>query len=463
MAFAGCGFRISKRAGLVQHEGHLPLEKMNRRLARSHPDSTWEALACGELVSRRNKGVKIMAALSLVNDLTGMFSSEALGEAANQLGESEGSVLQGFQTASAAILAGIGNKAGQAGFMKQLFDVISSPFNEGRLLENVRGFFSDRSANGSATANAGPPSQGAGGKMLSMLFGGQQSNVTEEVSRAAGIRPSSASALMSFAAPLVLGLLGRRVREEHLDASGLSNLVQRESSRLSGLLPVGVSRALGMVPAAGAEAVQQVGSAVESSTRWLWPVILLVALIIGLVWFFNRSGREVGRVAGQAASQVRSSAASVGEFFSTTLVNGVQLSIPRNGTEARLVAFVQDPSQLANKETWFDFDRLSFDTGSAVLRPDSGEQLNNIVAILTAYPNLHIKIGGYTDNTGDSQANLALSQARADSVRQDLINRGISENRIEAQGYGEQYPVADNSTEEGRARNRRIALRVTEK
>jgi K(+)-stimulated pyrophosphate-energized sodium pump len=72
-----------------------------------------------------------------------------------------------------------------------------------------------------------------------------------------------------------------------------------------------------------------------------------------------------------------------------------------------------------------------------------------------------VKIGAYTDNTGDSAANMALSQRRADTVRRQMISMGIPEDRLEAEGYGEQHPVADNSTEEGRARNRRVALRIT--
>jgi outer membrane protein OmpA-like peptidoglycan-associated protein len=139
------------------------------------------------------------------------------------------------------------------------------------------------------------------------------------------------------------------------------------------------------------------------------------------------------------------------------------LNIPQNGIEARLLAFIQDPSMGVEPATWFDFDRLLFNTDSATLRPESQEQLGNIAAILKAYPNVHIKIGGYTDNSGDAQHNLTLSQDRANGVMAELIARGISPDRLEAQGYGEQFPVADNSTAEGRARNRRVSMRVTQK
>jgi outer membrane protein OmpA-like peptidoglycan-associated protein len=150
-------------------------------------------------------------------------------------------------------------------------------------------------------------------------------------------------------------------------------------------------------------------------------------------------------------------------FVVRTLPGNVLLNIPQNGVEARLLAFIQDPSKGVDLVTWFDFDRLLFNTDSATLRPESQEQLANIAAILKAYPNVHIKIGGYTDNTGDPQRNLRLSQDRADAVMADLIALGVSRDRLEAQGYGDQFPVADNSTAEGRAKNRRVSMRVTQK
>jgi K(+)-stimulated pyrophosphate-energized sodium pump len=114
-------------------------------------------------------------------------------------------------------------------------------------------------------------------------------------------------------------------------------------------------------------------------------------------------------------------------------------------------------------DTWFDFDRLLFDTGAATLQPASQEQLSNIAAILKAYPKAKVVIGGYTDNTGDAAANVKLSQQRADNVMAELAKLGVDPSRMSAKGYGEEHPVADNATEEGRQKNRRISLHITEK
>ena len=76
---------------------------------------------------------------------------------------------------------------------------------------------------------------------------------------------------------------------------------------------------------------------------------------------------------------------------------------------------------------------------------------------------MSVKVGGYTDNVGDPAANLKLSQERAQNTMNALAALGVEKVRIEAEGYGEQHPVADNSTDEGRQRNRRIDIRVTKK
>jgi OmpA-OmpF porin, OOP family len=155
--------------------------------------------------------------------------------------------------------------------------------------------------------------------------------------------------------------------------------------------------------------------------------------------------------------------AALGDHVSRKLPDGTELSIPKLGVENRLLDFIEDPAKSVNKNTWFDFDRLLFDTGKATLQPASQEQLQNIAAIFKAYPKVRAKIGGYTDNTGNKEGNQKLSADRANNVSEALVGMGIDSSRLSAEGYGEQFPVADNSTEEGRAKNRRISLRVTAK
>lgn len=164
-----------------------------------------------------------------------------------------------------------------------------------------------------------------------------------------------------------------------------------------------------------------------------------------------------------SAEAAKEGTAELGEFTKKKLVSGTELNIPANGIENKLIAFIEDASKAVDKTTWFSFDRLAFETGKSVLKPESQEQLKNIASVLTAYPKVNLKIGGYTDNTGDAKANLKLSQERANTVKAELVKLGIDAKRLESEGYGQEHPVASNDTEEGRAKNRRIDVRVTQK
>ncbi|MBO0940024.1 OmpA family protein [Fibrella sp. HMF5335] len=177
----------------------------------------------------------------------------------------------------------------------------------------------------------------------------------------------------------------------------------------------------------------------------------------------DTAASAVGNAADKAGDAIAGAAASLGAFGAKKLPDGVELNIPANGVENRLIAFIEDKSKAVDKKTWFDFDRLLFETGSARLKPESREQLQNMAAILKAYPAVNLKIGGYTDNTGNAASNKKLSQQRADAAMAELIKLGVDKTRLEAEGYGQEVPVADNKTAEGRQKNRRTSVRVTKK
>ncbi|GMG82944.1 OmpA family protein [Paralimibaculum aggregatum] len=101
---------------------------------------------------------------------------------------------------------------------------------------------------------------------------------------------------------------------------------------------------------------------------------------------------------------------------------------------------------------------LAFAPGSAVLEPHTAPTLDRAAALLGRCAPGRLEIGGHTDSQGSEGFNQRLSQARADSVREALLARGIGPRRLVARGHGESSPIASNATEEGRARNRRIAF-----
>ncbi len=146
----------------------------------------------------------------------------------------------------------------------------------------------------------------------------------------------------------------------------------------------------------------------------------------------------------------------------TADVGGVELTGAADGVEAKLLSFIESDAAPCKEATcWYSFDRLTFNTGSAELDMDkSAAQLANITQILNAYPSIELKIGGYTDNTGPEEANMAISQQRAEAVVTALTASGIAADRLDPEGYGPAHPVASNDTAEGRAQNRRIDVRV---
>jgi outer membrane protein OmpA-like peptidoglycan-associated protein len=102
-----------------------------------------------------------------------------------------------------------------------------------------------------------------------------------------------------------------------------------------------------------------------------------------------------------------------------------------------------------------------FDTGKYSLKPGAREKLAKVAGILLAYPGLNIEVGGYTDNVGADAMNQTLSENRADSVRDYLVQEGVATNSVSAKGFGNTLPVASNDNSAGRQQNRRVELLVS--
>jgi outer membrane protein OmpA-like peptidoglycan-associated protein len=102
-----------------------------------------------------------------------------------------------------------------------------------------------------------------------------------------------------------------------------------------------------------------------------------------------------------------------------------------------------------------------FDTGKYSLKPGAREKLAKVAGILVSYPGLNIEVGGYTDNVGGDSMNQTLSENRASSVRDYLVDQGVATNSVSSKGFGNTLPVATNDNSAGRQRNRRVELLVS--
>jgi outer membrane protein OmpA-like peptidoglycan-associated protein len=103
---------------------------------------------------------------------------------------------------------------------------------------------------------------------------------------------------------------------------------------------------------------------------------------------------------------------------------------------------------------------VNFDNDSAALRPDAHPILDEAVAILKRYPAMKVEVAGHTDSTSSGAYNQTLSENRARAVMDYFMSQGVDATRLSAKGYGEEAPIADNATAEGRALNRRVELRI---
>jgi K(+)-stimulated pyrophosphate-energized sodium pump len=152
---------------------------------------------------------------------------------------------------------------------------------------------------------------------------------------------------------------------------------------------------------------------------------------------------------------------ATGKAVTIPLPNDAQITVgDKSGLYQMHEALKVEDAKLLDKNTWFHLEDLQFESGSSKLKPESKTQLDNLYNILNCYTPLAVKLGGYTDNTGDEKTNIKLSTERAATVKDALVKMGIAGNRIETEGYGPQFPVADNATTAGKAQNRRIDMRI---
>ncbi len=110
----------------------------------------------------------------------------------------------------------------------------------------------------------------------------------------------------------------------------------------------------------------------------------------------------------------------------------------------------------------FSAKNIQFNTGKSTIKTTSYKDIDNVISIMNTYPNVKFFVEGHTDNTGNYDKNKTLSQARADAVKQYIINKGISASRLKAVGYGSDRPIDTNKTRAGRQNNRRVEFIINQ-
>lgn len=410
---------------------------------------------------------------NLIDSVKGFFTGNVVSEAASKLGESESGVQKALSAAIPSTLVGLLSKAGSGG-SSDILDMA-------------------KQASGSGISSMLSGIGSSGGGLLNMagnLFGDKLGGIVRMIAGYAGIKESSASAVMSMAAPAALSAVGDHATKNHLSTGGLLSFLNSQKDSILSAVPSGLNLAgalgLGSLGDIGrklsglatgmgdnmkkvaSSAANYPGEVARKGRGWLLPLLLIAVVAIGAWWLLGKGcGKDEAPVATEdSAGMEQPIIQEPAQGYIVTLPDGIELGALKGGIEDKLVYFLgtnwKALSDDSLKNIWFDFDNLNFETGSARLTSESMKQVNNIVAIMKAFPDAKIKIGGYTDKVGNDADNKKLSQERADAVTEALKSSGANAARLIApEGYGEDYArIPENAPDEERKVDRRIAVSV---
>jgi OOP family OmpA-OmpF porin len=434
------------------------------------------------------------------------LSDSLVSRVASSLGENELNIRRAFKSAVPAILGGLLHKTSRSGEESTIMSMLKDIAGSGAI--NSLPELLEAKKSSSYAAAAAAPGYGIHSMIpewQKTVFGPKLINIINAVSIYAEIKSSTANTVLNIATPVALAPIAQYAVENGLSFSDIESLLQNQKSSILKAIPSGFN----LTGSLGIDNLEDIGTKIITTIpephehqqnkegftigRWVWP--LLILLTFGaLYWFFSRNDdAKMDAKADIADSSVKSVATIPVDTSKAVAIAGsldsitgdfiydhgvlVELKLPDsstlragvNSTEARLFKMLSDTGwkidTIDKTKNWVSFDRVFFKTGKSVLTPESEAQLNNIATLLKNFPASSIKIGGYTDNTGDSVTNKKISEERARTVLQELLQFGAGVRQLtEAVGYGPEFPVCPaNDTPECKARNRRVDLKVSSK
>lgn len=407
--------------------------------------------------------------MSLIDLIKHPLNPELISEAAIQLGESESNVSKALGSLFPAVLGVFSQNSKQDDIINALLETSSLDFSE-NLLEK---------------AGKSPEIQ----DIISKILGEKSEHILSHVSEYANINKSSAENLLKVATAATLQGIKKCAHENGLDDQGILSKLAENRCLIPALLPAGMSlEYLGLenlleknteIPVeTSAPIIHKTKEEVkilnqensEKSSFWKW---LLPLLILGIVaWFLwnqliqkeilktETSTENITKIPEPIPADSLSDAQKKIEF------KGNSLQVVSDGLEDRMITFLKADNyknakdDAALKSTWYEFDQVTFASGKSDQLTSGTEQIANLIKILKAYPEVKIKIGAYTDKSGTETENLALSQARADFIKNELTKAGLEKQIVNAEGYGSKFATLPaTATDEERAIDRKIALR----
>ena len=433
--------------------------------------------------------------MNLIDSLRNDVSGHAVTRVSQRIGGSDEEVRTAFNFAIPAVLAGILQngikKDDPTNFLTQQPDNERIVFDaDFRLNQDEKTLIED------------------GKQMMADFFSDEEDALCGELALATGIDKEKSISLFAMIVPVIGSYISKMMFEKKWTTQDLMMAIAESRADINAALPLNIKSNLNLgatheldpsqaddktIPFTDGTVIEtrkSVFGKPEQETggflRWFIPLLIILILFW---WLAGKPGcaREE-MVAGLAQDSISANIDTIGEklkeaFVATAgaldasgnfvidigpegtrkLKNGERLLVGENSVENKIVDFAEVNEGKEKESNWITFDRIYFETGKTTLKASSEKQLENIAAIMKAYPNTTLKLGGYTDNTGDKAINNKVSTQRAESCQAALVALGVDKNRITTKGYGSADPIADNSTEEGRAQNRRISVKVMTK
>jgi len=362
-----------------------------------------------------------VSASSLLTKALALLSPDAVRSSAESAGEKIDTMRRLLEGAVPAVLAALTGQVGTA---------------EGatRLLEVIRA--------GNAADLAG------------LVFGPRMAEVADTLARWSGAGGAAATQALQASAGMVLKVLTDENSKRGFTASSLADFLQSQHAHLGAFLPAPLRALFGFLPAVGRQAVESVSTLTRAA-----QTVAVAAVLLGGLFFYRGCGAAPVAVAPPPPVEVAQPAPRQVEV---QLPTGKAVNLLEGSFNYELVRFLADKDDRRLPRT-FVFDHLNFFTAKTEITPESQPTLDDLVAILAAYPATGVRLEGHTDSQGDPAANQKLSEDRAAAIRTILSGRGIAAARMATAGFGQAKPLATNSTEEGRAQNRRLELVVVKK
>ncbi|WP_435356731.1 OmpA family protein [Emticicia sp. SJ17W-69] len=405
-----------------------------------------------------------MDLLSLVNR---QLTATTIAKISAFLGESNENTTTALKSAIPVVFGGVIQKASTNQGVIELQNLIKINQYDGGILEKFSNLFEDEETVSDFIST--------GASVLESIFGDKVASLGNSISGISGIKAGSASTLLSMITPIFMSVLGKEINSQRMGVSKLAKFLISQKNSVTAMLPTEISKVLNednlgdFLGQTQNTALDDITEEPKEGKSWLsW--VLVGCLLLGALYYWQSCRNMVSEMIStpnadttsinsiKADSVVLPSVGVVNKILST----GAKLSFDEKSIENELIEFIEDSSKAIDKTIWFNFRYLRFETGSAKIDSTSMQEVKNIAEIMKAYP-INLRIGGYTDNVGQEELNMKLSADRAANVRKALLSMGIDGTRLTSEGYGSQHPVATNDTEEGRAQNRRIAVRVTKK